>query len=290
MKTKLLITITFSLILSSFLFSSCETSEPDERNEAYQSGEILAKNIIKYYFIASEKIYFANNYQLELASILSENADDTVEHNVEPFVLVENVDMKINIFSEYISFLQELQKGNDFSKQNLEIKMYSLLNVLDSSNLTYADTIQQIKNYIGADKYNLDVAVSEISIIVYNIWQDDVNDWIVKLSKAYNNYSKMIDNIPTDVFDEDKLAKYVYEPYQGKETLIKIYKLNMKQDAYKQKTMFIEKTSTLMTIFLDLKGLYFNLSQNYIDPTTITWDNEHIENSLKTFENNSIQE
>ncbi|MBN2893178.1 MAG: hypothetical protein JXL97_15010 [Bacteroidales bacterium] len=284
MKTKLIIPTIFIFTLAMFLLSSCGTQQTqDEKQIAYKSGEMLAKNIIEYYFIAHEEIHYANSYQLELASLLSTDENDTIVE--EPFVLVNNVEIKVKLFTEYISLLQELQKKESIRSQSIDFKMFSLLNLLDSSKLCSADSIEMITDYISANQYNQELAVSGITELMFNIWNTDVIEWNRKLSKAYNNYAQMIDNIPTDVFDEDKLEKYVYEPYEGKATLVKIYKLNMKQEAYEQKSVFIDRTTFLMKTFLDLNGVYFRLAQGN-DMEYVSWANEQIYNSLKTFEQN----
>lgn len=272
----------FSLVVL-FSFVACTTSDVDETKLAYQSGEILSKNIIKYYFIASDEMDYTNNYQLELAGLLSAN-EDSIE--IEHLTLVEDADEKIKIFTEYISLLQELQK-DDQANKNVNLKMFSLLNVLDSTKLCSVDTLTMIKEYISANQYSEEVAVNEITTVIYKIWQEDVFSWQAKLNKAYNNYANLIDNIPAEVFDEDKLEKFVYEPYEGKETLVKIYKLNMKQEAYESKSVFLDRTIFLMETFLDLSGIYFQLSQSNPDAEYVDWVNEQVYNSLKTFEQNN---
>jgi hypothetical protein len=279
--------------ISSFLFASIlvvafSSCAPEENHKkiAYGSGEILVENIIEYYFIASEEINFVNNYQLELASILSELPTDSIEY--KPLVLVDDLTTRIKVFTDYLALLQELNKENNIGVQSVENKMFNLLNTLDSSSLGDETKIQEIRAYISANQFNAELAVAEMSSLIYKIWEADVVEWRNRLTEAYNNYVLVVDNIPYDVFDEKKLENFVYEPYKGKETLVRVYKLNMKQEANKQRTIFIDRTVFLMNTFMRLTNLYNDMSARNPDYSKISWHNQQIFNQLKTFENNKL--
>ena len=47
--------------------------------------------------------------------------------------------------------------------ESVGTKMYSLLNSLDSSNLSSPSKIRDIQDYISAPQFSTDIAVSEIS-------------------------------------------------------------------------------------------------------------------------------
>lgn len=287
MKTKHLVLYLIIMVISASIFQSCKPQKQDNKQKAYMSGELLSENIIKYYFIASEQLNFTNSYQLELANLLS-NEMQTSYNN---FGSLENdLDTKVKIFSQYSAVMQEMQINNGISNDNFKLKMFSLLNVIDLSGLSSADTVDMIRQYISAGKYDKNVAVVEISNLVFGIWQQDVLSWHNKLNTLYSEYSAMIDDIPADIFDEEKLEKFVYEPYQGKETLVKIYKLNMKQEVYEANSIFMEQTAFLLRISMSVKAVYTQLTQKFRDEQHINSSNEQNYNTLKSFDlNNEIQ-
>ena len=231
--------------------------------------------------IAADKFFV---YQILSFPVLASENIDSIRY--EPLELVDDFSSRIKIFTEYLSFLQELNKEDFLTTQSIESKMFSLLNTLDSSDVADLSKNNDIKNYISANQYNLDLAVAEISKVVYQIWENDVIEWREKLNEAYLRYSVMVDKIPDRVFDEAKLEKFVYEPYKGKETLVKVYKLNMKQEANRERTIFVDRTVFLMNTFLRLTNIYTDLTLRSADQSKVTWQVEQIYNSLKTFEAN----
>ncbi len=282
MKTKFLTPTFLIFLLAILIFSSCDNNTTDQKQIAYRSGEILGQSIIKYYFIANEEIEYSNSYKMELASILS--AEEEYLYPEKTFTLIENTDKKIKVFTEYVALLQELQKKESFNNNGIKLKIFTLLNELDGV-YSSGDSLQMIKDYISAGKYDTDIAVAGVTEIMLKIWTKDVLECDSKLNDLYQEYATMTDQIPDDVFDESKLEKYVYEPYKEKTTLIKVYKLNLKQELHEQKSIFLNRIILLNNIFSELNGVYLKISQN-IDDEHVKWANEQIYNSLKAFEEN----
>ncbi len=282
MRTYKILLIIISVVFT-FSLSSCVPNASNDEQKVYLSGEMLAKNIIEYYFIAADEITNSNNYQLELAGILSDT---------KPFIdektIIEDAGARIELFSEYIAVLEEMQKPAGIDK-NPKQKIFSLLQTLESQNICSEDTIKLLRDYISANQFDINIAVFEATSIMYNVWQNDVLNWKDILNYSYETYAKMVDNIPSEVFDEEKLIKFVYEPYKGKQTLVNVYKLNMKQEAFEKKSEFLNETIFLMNIFLDLKTLYFQYSNQSTDKDYVELTNTNIYNTLVSFEKKNNQ-
>ncbi len=286
MKTKkllLFLTVIFSVFI---LISSCQETGKNYQKNSYLAGDMLSNYIIQTYYQAHNKLNYSNSYRQELAYILKGEIIDSVE--VSNSNLVENFEVKINLFSAYRELMIEMQTKKNASNEDIVTEINTVLNFVDSLNdSTYSPKIKEIRDYISSYKYDLNSAVFEITDLVFKIWENDVISWINKLNKSYNLYAKTVDSIPTDIFDEDKLQKYVYEPYKDKQTLVNIYKLNMKQDAYEQKSIFLDKATNLKAIFSRLRNVFLNI---YTEETTGDTDFyliEHILSELKNYDKNT---
>ncbi len=281
MKTKLHFLTFFGLAVS-LLFTACEAPQQENMTQAYKNGEILMNKIIKLYYTADEDINFTSSYQQELAQLLAGTELDTL--NVSHLQLVDDITLKIQIFSFYEKILQSAQ--TDIGGEQIKGEILSLLDAVDSlGNDNYSEKTKNIENYVKAVNMSPAVAVYEVTDLVYQIYQDDVMQWLQTLTAAYNKYAKTVDNIPDEVFDEQKLEKFVYQPYKGKKTLIDVYKLNLKQEAYKTKTKFNDKATMLMAIFDEFESIVQELSKKSPDRNFVYYSNEKIYTQLKTFDN-----
>ncbi len=286
MKTKYkLFSILFSAIFV-FSLTACAPNAGNDEQKIYISGEILAKNIIEYYFVASEQISYANSYQMELANLLA--SQDVDSEAFRSFSLMDNAEDRIKLFSEYIAVLEEMQKPEGPDK-NPKQKIFNLLKILENQNICSEDTLKLLKDYIAANQFDMSVAVYETTSLMFGVWENDVLAWQKMLNKSYDEYVALVEQIPVDVFDEAKLTKFVYEPYKGKQTLVNIYKLNMKKEAFEQKANFLNKTVFLLNTFLDLKTLYFQFSNQNTDEGYLELSNTQIYNTLINFEENNKQ-
>ncbi len=279
----------FSILFSAiFVFSltACAPNAGNDKQKIYISGEMLAKNIIEYYFTASEQISYANNYQMELANLLTSQSIDNETFGA--FNLIEDANERIKLFSEYIAILEEMQKP-DSPNKNPKQKIFNLLKILENQNICSEDTVKLLQEYISANQFDMNIAVYETTSLMFEVWENDVLSWQKILNKSYDEYVALVEQIPADVFDEAKLTKFVYEPYQGKQTLVDVYKLNMKKEAFEQKANFLNKTIFLLNTFLDLKTLYFQFSNQNSDEGYVEFTNTHIYNALVNFEENNKQ-
>lgn len=285
MKTKLFI-ITLSAILAfSVFFSSCEAPKNKVETNSYVAGGMISELILGVYLQANNDLNYASAYQQDLAQILSGDYNNNID--IKPLSLVDNFDTKINLFSAYRDFMIKMQEQNLMPDQSVESSILAVLDYVDSLNMDeYTQKSHEIRDYIAGYKYDINTANYEISNIVFDIFDTDVLFWISELNKAYITYAATVDSIPVDVFDQDKLEKFVYEPYKDKQTLVNVYKLNMKQDAYERKTIFIDKATRIKTTFSRLRTVYLNIANNDDNDDIDYYLIEQILNELKNYNTN----
>lgn len=282
MKTKTFIITLSAIVAFSFIFSSCESTQNDVETNSYVAGDMISEAIIGIYLQANNDLNYASTYQQDLAQILTGDYNNRID--IQPLYLVDNFETKVNLFSAYRDFMIKMQEQKLLPDQSVESSILAVLDYIDSLKVEdYTQKSYEIRNYIAGYKFDINIASYEISNIVFNIFDTDVLYWISVLNKTYNIYSTTVDSIPVDVFDIDKLEKYVYEPYKDKQTLVDVYKLNMKQEAYERKTIFIDKATRIKTTFSRLRTVYLNIANNGDNDDVDYYLIEQILNELNNF-------
>ncbi len=286
MKTNFLLTSVLSIVAFVFLFSSCETPENNVPTNSYIAADMLSDNIINAYIQANDELNFTNSYKQNLAQILTGQSINEIF--IEPNNLVDNFELKINIFSAYRDYIYEIRTTNIIDNQEIDKKILVIIDYIDSlQNPEYSDKAADIRDYVSAYKFDKNIANYELTNLLFKIWDTDVISWVSTLNNAYDLYSETVDSISEDVFDQDKLEKFVYEPYKDKATLVNVYKLNMKQEAFEQKSNFISQTTELKSIFSSLRNIFLDISNNKDNKDLDSYLVDQIMNQLKNYNENS---
>jgi molecular chaperone GrpE (heat shock protein) len=114
-------------------------------------------------------------------------------------------------------------KQNAFSKccQNIQ-KSYE--NFGDSMATVYA---KSINSYLKSSRYDQNNVTKLLLNALQEIWQKDVESLNLILNGVFDNFQTALAAVPDKSFSEEKLIKYVYQPYDGKHNLVAAYKLNL---------------------------------------------------------------
>ncbi len=240
-------------IFISFIFiiglNSCSKTEKNLKRDTYIVGAEIVNNMIKSYQQIEDE-NFISKYQNELISILT-SQDSISIYNFSNIVFTPDLKQKLTAFRAFkkVYNTYNLLSDKNFNLQNTDLSNFVTIacNSLDSLELTEETSkkVEEIRNYVSASKFSKELVVYELTFVYQQIWLEDSENWVEILNNSYEKYSAGLESVPMDVFDQDKLEKFVYEPYQGKEMLVKIYKLNLKDEAYKQITKSIEQINFL---------------------------------------------
>jgi hypothetical protein len=236
----------FLIITVFFVISSCVQNKRNLKSETYKAGIEIIDQIISTYRQMSD-VSYTSKYNQQLVSILTDieyiNKDgisfvsDAME-KIIAFETLKKVYMKYDLISD---------KNFTPKTAGIDQAVLSSCDALDS--LAVSDEISTqlaiITDYILASSYDENLVLQGLTEQYLIMWQKDVAYWQLLLSKAYTDYSEGIDNIPYEKFDEEKLSKFVYEPYSGKEVMVNIYKLSLKDEAFKDKETISSKLNDL---------------------------------------------
>ncbi len=240
----------FILFIFIIGLNSCSDDEKNLKRDTYIVGAEIVDNMIKNYQQVEEG-NFISKYQNELISILTSTDSVVSLYDFSNTVFTADMKQKVTAFRALKKVYNtcNLLSDNNFNLQNTDLANFVTIacNSLDSLELSedVGTKVEEIRNYVMASKFSQELAIYELTLVYQEVWVVDSENWIEILNSSYDKYSAGLESVPMDVFNQDKLEKFVYEPYQGKEMIVKIYKLNLKDEAYKQISESIEKIDFL---------------------------------------------
>ena len=276
MKNKIIqkILVLFSVILLAY---SCEAPQDNGLEDAVKNGRGLVTEIFKIYYQAQTEINYSVSKKQNLALILT---GESIDNMGKPLVLVDNYEVKQNILSTYDNILANYFEMSD---DELKSEILHLINQFDSLNVKNEDLttdLEKMKKYAGSVNFTREKAIYGLSDLIYRMYFADVLVWQHKLDSAYDDFSEKLNQIPDDVFDQTKLEKFVYEPYKGKHNLVKIYKMNLKEEAYEEKTKFTDKANKILLLYQDYEKVLQEIGKKSPDIFFIKDMNHRIASKL----------
>lgn len=270
--------IIVAVIVAITMLTACEPSNNDNTPLFYKDGEMIANNIINTYYLASEKLNFEINSQQNLVNVLASRPQNSKIIN-----LVDNYNLKVQIFALYSGILKEFEQNN--VNENIKVGFINLLNSVDSLNTAnLMNKTELLRNYVLAANFDAKVALYETTNLMNKLWLNDVLFWKSTLENEYIQYAKVVDQIPETAFDEAKLEKFVYAPYSGKGNLVNVYKLNLKQDAFEINNAFNNRANILLSAFDSYSQIIGELNQAKPNLDFISLNHEKILAQLNTID------
>ncbi|MBR6278279.1 MAG: hypothetical protein IKR41_05930 [Bacteroidales bacterium] len=151
----------------------------------------------------------------------------------EPTNLVDTlVRKKINILNLYRQAFKEYAllsdegftgKQNAFSQCCLNIQN-ELTSLGDSASIVYA---KAIGTHLKSTRYDQNDVAKILLVALEEIWARDTKQAQSVVNNNFIQYQSAVEAVPDNAFSEEKLTKYVYQPYEGKHNLVMAYKLNL---------------------------------------------------------------
>ncbi len=226
------------LVLSlafSVVFQSCGTSIGEsitltkskiESRLAFQ-GELLMDNMIDAYRQLQD-IQFDGEFDGAVAGVLSESGN-----TYQPRQLMD-VQMrdKLRVLYLYKQALHEYALLSDEGFTGKQAAFASCAKSIVEAFENMKDTaaykkVSLLLPIIKSSRYNENLVAGCLANGLGEMWNRDVDSWHVAVNESFVDFQNFVSAIPDNAFNEDKLLKYVYQPYEGKHNLSEIYKLNL---------------------------------------------------------------
>lgn len=243
--------LTATVIVLSAGIQSCSNAPYQKNNVKNRMASVttLAINNMADIYADIEEVSIKNDFDNALASVLSHQ-----EVSYNPIAATnDELREKIDIFNLYRIALHEYTKLTSAEATLKSLAPFSnacasiTAKFRSASDSTLHSKAVVINSYITSQRYNTDIVMNILINMLDDIWQRDSKDWNNRLNESFANYQLAINNIPEESFNEDKLTKYVYQPYEGKTALVEAYKLNLIKERYDYIRGFVNRQDNITT-------------------------------------------
>ncbi len=243
--------IAAAAIVSTAALQSCNNAPYQKTNAKNRMASVTvqALNNMSEIYSEIEEVAIKNEFDNALANVLSHQ-----DANYNPVVATnEELRQKIDIFNLYRIALHEYTKLTSAESTLKSLSPFSnaCANITSKFRTANDSTLHEkaniINSYITSQRYNTDKVMNILINMLDEIWQKDSKDWNNLLNESFANYQLAVNNIPEDSFNEEKLAKYVYQPYDGKTALVEAYKLNLIKERYDYVRGFVNSQDNITT-------------------------------------------
>ncbi|MCR4560819.1 MAG: hypothetical protein K5685_12145 [Bacteroidales bacterium] len=234
MKRKKLLIYVLAVFAAAFTAQSCGTNLGETitvtktklENALASKTELVIDEMVDVYSQIDE-LSFQSEYDNALAGVLADMHGEFQSDLTDTVIR-----KKIYLLTLYKQAVQEYAlladdgftgKQSAFSKCCTMIqKEFSVMG--DTVAAAYA---KSINSYLKTPRYDQNDVAKILLKALQSVWEEDVKIFNEKLSSDFSAYQSLLAQMPGESFSEEKLTKYVYQPYAGKKNLVEAYKLNL---------------------------------------------------------------
>lgn len=250
------------------MLSSCSNDNVlfSGQKETAKRGIIVSKSLSDLYSTLYQMNYYFS-YKKEYLQILTKG--DTSLNN-----LYKNVTFDNNTLDSMSAFVQKITALYSSYEQLVELsvnveKSGIVYNVdrfcKAASSLTQSEEDKVLIDNIYKAAHNNKFERKDIfyaaSTLFVKIISEDLENQSKIIGSMYQSYEKAIDKVPNSTFDIQKVELLVNEPYTDKDVLLGLYKLQLKDEAFKKQTAVLGRIQTVNFALLKLKLLHAEIAK-----------------------------
>ncbi len=207
--------------------------------EFASTAELVVDNMIETYKQVQD-ISFQSEFDGAVAGVLSRSIE-----SYEPSQLVnDSIRKKIEILYLYKQAVHEyaILAGDGFTGKQAAfsnccqaiVDGYARLN--DSLSLS---TSKALSGYIRSTRYDESAVALVLMETLNDVWAADSKVLVEELNRNFFDYQTTLSLVNDDAFNEEKLQKYVDQPYDGKHNLVEVYKINLIKERRRELNEFV---------------------------------------------------
>jgi hypothetical protein len=189
--------------------------------------ELLLDNMADTYTRVQD-LSFETEYDGVVAGILSSNG---VEYEPSPLIS-DSLKLRMQLIHlykqavhEYALLVDDGYKGKTGLFSNC---CASILKTYEQLDTAIAHSFNaQVMPLVRASRYDKNSVSEKLITALAAVWAKDVDALSNQLGDSFQDYQAALSSIPDDAFDEEKLAKHVSAPYNGKHNLAEVYKIEL---------------------------------------------------------------
>ena len=189
--------------------------------------ELLLDNMADAYTKAQD-LSFETEFDGVVAGILSSNGG---EYEPSPLI-TDSLKLRMQLLHLYKQAVHEYALLVDDGYKNKSGLFgnccIAILETYEQFDTVLANSFsKQVMPLVRASRYDKNSVSEQLIKALASVWAKDVDALNNQLGTSFQDYQAALSAIPDDAFDEDKLAKHVSAPYNGKHNLAEIYKIEL---------------------------------------------------------------
>lgn len=275
------------LILISLSFSCSKTAHKNETVFLSENGILLANNAINAYEALNTALR-TQEYDNEMIRILNDPSPATYVMQMTP-VNAEFIKNNIQRQSAFRLFKKAftaynlfLDKNFDYSSSNLQSRLYAAASALDTFKINdyFNERVQILKKQISGARFNEKASMMELTLLYGDLWNTDLEKLYLLLESDLENYKKGMNDINNGLFNKEKVAKLVDQPFNNGDVLINLYKLQLVKNKQEKMAVLTEKLQNVSKAFEYLSDLSAEMAKKRKNKEKIHRLNEELESML----------
>jgi len=232
--------------------SSCtnDTTFQSSQRDAAQRGRVLMQQVNELYATLNEMNYYFD-YKREYLEILTKSDTSIVNlysninfNNLQLDSISDFVQKTSAVYQSY-ELLSDLTIG--LEKSGIVYNIDRFCSLASSLNVSEDDKIliDQIYKAANSNKFERKDIILAVNQIFLKIFIEDIDKQSEILNHLFLAYDKGLKKVPNSAFDIQKVELLVNEPYSDSDVLLGLYKLQLRDDAYKKKQAVIGRIQSL---------------------------------------------
>ena len=275
------------LILISLSFSCSKTAHKNETVFLSENGILLANNAINAYEALNTALR-AQEYDNEMIRILNDPSPATYVMQMTPVnaeFIKNNIQRQaaFRLFKKaFTAYNLFLDNNFNYSSSNLQSRLYAAASALDTFKINdyFNERVQILKKQILAVRFNEKASMMELTLLYGDLWNTDLEKLYLLLENDLENYKKGMNDVNNGLFNKEKVAKLVDQPFNNGDVLINLYKLQLVKNKQEKTAVLTEKLQNVSTAFEYLSDLNAEMAKKRKNKEKIHRLNEELESML----------
>ncbi len=275
------------LILISLSFSCSKTAHKNETVFLSENGILLANNAINAYEALNTALR-TQEYDNEMIRILNDPSPATYVMQMTPVnaeFIKNNIQRQaaFRLFKKaFTAYNLFLDKNFDYSSSNLQSRLYAAASALDTFKINdyFNERVQILKKQISGARFNEKASMMELTLLYGDLWNTDLEKLYLLLESDLENYKKGMNDINNGLFNKEKVAKLVDQPFNNGDVLINLYKLQLVKNKQEKMAVLTEKLQNVSKAFEYLSDLSAEMAKKRKNKEKIHRLNEELESML----------
>lgn len=234
MKRKKLLIYVLAVFAAAFTVQGCGTNLSEtitvtktklENSLASKTEQVIDEMVGVY--TQMDDLSFQSEYDNALAGVLADMRGEFQSELTDTAVR-----KKIYLLTLYKQAVQEYALLADDGFTGKQTAFSKCCTMIQREFAAEGDTVaagyaKSINSYLKTPRYDQNDVAKILLKALQSVWEEDVKNFNEKLSSDFSAYQSLLAQMPGESFSEEKLTKYVYQPYEGKHNLVMAYKLNL---------------------------------------------------------------